>query len=221
MRRIVTFLACVLMLSGAAVGKPRVVFFGDSITEMGARPGGYIPRLHESLQAQGISAQLIGAGIGGNKIYDLYLRLEDDVLSKDPQVVVLYVGVNDVWHKSTGGTGTDYDKFEKFYVALLKKLEARHIRFVLCTPAVIGERVNNTNPQDGDLNLYSQLIRDLAVRFKCPLADLRKEFQAYNQKNNTANLDKGPLTGDGVHLNDKGNQIVAESIARQLAPLLK
>ncbi|WP_315822065.1 hypothetical protein [Paraflavitalea speifideaquila] len=43
--------------------------------------------------------ELIGAGIGGNKAYDLYLRMEEDVLAKDPNTVVIWVGVNDVWHK--------------------------------------------------------------------------------------------------------------------------
>jgi len=40
----------------------------------------------EMLAAKGLSSQyeLIGAGIGGNKIYDLYLRHEEDVLAKNP-----------------------------------------------------------------------------------------------------------------------------------------
>ena len=59
--------------------------------------------------------ELIGAGIGGNKIYDLYLRHEEDVLAKNPNIVIIYVGINDVWHKLGAKTGTDYDKYLKFY----------------------------------------------------------------------------------------------------------
>jgi lysophospholipase L1-like esterase len=77
-------------------------------------------------------------------------------------VVIIYVGVNDVWHKRTYGTGTDPDKFEKFYSALIAKLKAKNIKMALCTPAAIGERTDFSNELDGDLNNYSNIIRGLA-----------------------------------------------------------
>ncbi len=153
---------------------------------------------------------LVGAGIGGNKVYDLYLRMEEDVLSKSPDIVVIYVGVNDVWHKKTFGTGTDADKFEKFYRAIITKLQANNAKVVICTPATIGEKKDFSNELDGDLNKYSNIIRDIGADLHIPLVDLRKSFLNYETANNTDNLDKGILTTDGVHLNEKGNQMVAE-----------
>ena len=192
----------------------RVVFFGDSITQAGVQPGGYITRMTEMLAKQGKSAdyELIGAGIGGNKIYDLFLRMDTDVLARQPDVVYVYVGVNDVWHKRTSGTGTDPDKFVKFYEAVIKKLQAANARVILCTPAAIGEKTDFSNEQDGDLNQYSQLIRDLAARENLPLVDLRKAFLDYNLKNNPGNKAQGILTTDRVHLNDTGNQFVADQM---------
>jgi lysophospholipase L1-like esterase len=142
--------------------------------------------------------------------------LEDDVLSKNPDVVVIYVGVNDVWHKTLAGTGTDADKFEKFYAAIIKKLQEKNIKLLLCTPAVIGERTDNSNQQDGDLNLYSQIIRNLAEKYRCSLCDLRKAFLEYNLRNNAMNSASGILTTDKVHLNEKGNQLVAELLLAEL-----
>jgi lysophospholipase L1-like esterase len=194
--------------------KQRIVFFGDSITQMGANPGGYIMRIDSMCNVEGKKAdyEFIGAGIGGNKVYDLYLRMEEDVLSKNPDMVFIYVGVNDVWHKATSGTGTDADKFEKFYTAIIKKLRDKNIKVVLCTPATIGERNDFSNQQDGDLNQYSKIIRDLATKNNLPLVDLRKIFLAYNLINNPENKAKGILTTDGVHLNAKGNQLVADEM---------
>ncbi len=192
----------------------RVVFFGDSITQAGIKPGGYIDRLKSMVSAD--QYELVGAGIGGNKIYDLFLRMDEDVLAKQPDVVVIWVGVNDVWHKATSGTGTDPDKFVRFYEAVVKKLQAANVRVVLCTPAAIGEKNDMTNQQDGDLNQYSQFIRDLAKRQNLPLVDLRKAFQDYNLKNNPENKDRGILTTDRVHLNEAGNQFVAD----QMKPVL-
>jgi len=191
--------------------KKKVIFFGDSITQAAMQPHGYITVMQEMLQQQNISNyELVGAGIGGNKVYDLYLRMDSDVLSKSPNIVVIYVGVNDVWHKKTSGTGTDADKFEKFCRAIIAKLEEAGAKVVVCTPAVIGERNDFTNELDGDLNKYCSIIRNMTTELHIPLVDLRKAFLDYEVKNNTANADKGILTTDGVHLNDKGNQLVAE-----------
>lgn len=190
----------------------KIVFFGDSITQQGVNPGGYLDKMKKMLEAKGIKDdyQLIGAGIGGNKIYDLYLRYEEDVLVHNPDVVVIWVGVNDVWHKATYGTGTDADKFEKFYTALVKKLQAKNIKVILATPATIGERTDFSNQQDGDLNHYSNIIRTIAAKFDCPVADFRKEFLKYNLVKNTSNKESGILTTDRVHLNETGNQLVAD-----------
>jgi len=196
----------------------KVVFFGDSITQAGAKPGGYIVKMKDALTQKGVGSQydLIGAGIGGNKVYDLYLRMEDDVLSLNPDVVFVWVGVNDVWHKQSSGTGTDPDKFEKFYTAIINKLLDKHIRVILCTPAVIGEKTDFTNQQDGDLNAYSQIIRNLAQKWHCGLVDLREIFHNYELKNNPGNKESGILTVDRVHLTEAGNQLVAEKMLEVL-----
>src|SRR5436190_9336268 len=124
--------------------KTKVIFFGDSITQQGVNPGGYVTRIDSMcrLEGMGDKFEFIGAGIGGNKVYDLYLRMDDDVLAKNPDIVIIYIGVNAVWHKATSGTGTDPDKFEKFYTAILKKLKDRNIKVILCTPAAIGEKTD-------------------------------------------------------------------------------
>jgi lysophospholipase L1-like esterase len=196
----------------------KIIFFGDSITQAGVNPGGYITKMKEILEKQGIKEkyQLIGAGIGGNKVYDLFLRMEDDVISQKPDVVVIYIGVNDVWHKTSSGTGTDADKFSNFYTAIIKKLQSQGIKVICCTPAAIGERTDNSNQQDGDMNHYSNIIRNIAAKFDCPLIDLRKEFQAYNLKNNPSNKESGILTTDRVHLNEAGNQLVADLMLKTI-----
>jgi lysophospholipase L1-like esterase len=158
--------------------------------------------------------EFVGAGIGGNKVYDLYLRMDDDVLAKNPDIVVIYIGVNDVWHKTSYGTGTDPDKFERFYDAIIKKLKDKNTAAVLCTPAVIGEKTDFTNQQDGDMNKYSAIVRNIAKQNNLPLVDLRQKFLDYNRQYNTENKEQGILTKDKVHLNAKGNQLVADEMWR-------
>lgn len=202
------------LLAMTADKKIKVVFFGDSITQAGVGAKGYITQLGDLLKSKGAGDkyELIGAGIGGNKVYDLYLRMEQDVLAKNPDVVYIYVGINDVWHKRSHGTGTDPDKYVAFYKAIIKKLQEKNIKVILCTPSVIGEKTDYSNEQDGDLNRYAEFIRDLAKQNNLPLVDLRKYFQEYLVKNNPENKESGILTTDRVHLNDAGNAFVAEKM---------
>jgi isoamyl acetate esterase len=201
--------------------RKKIVFFGDSITQAGVQPGGYITRIGDLATKEGVANkfEFIGAGIGGNKIYDLYLRMEEDVLNKNPDVVFIYIGVNDVWHKQSYGTGTDADKFEKFYNAVIKKITAKGAQVILVTPAVIGERTDFSNQLDGDLNRYSNIIRNIAKQNGLKLVDLRNAFLAYNMRNNPENKEQGILTSDRVHLNEKGNQLVADEIWKVIKSL--
>lgn len=188
----------------------RVIFFGDSITQAGVRGNGYINLLKKAVDST--KYELIGAGISGNKVYDLYLRLEDDVLNKKPDLVFIYVGINDVWHKLGARTGTDYDKYLKFYQALINKIQANGSKVVLCTPTVIGEKRDGSNEVDADLNKYAAGVRELATKNNLPLCDLRKAFMDYEAANNTEDKEKSVLTTDKVHLNDVGNKLVADTM---------
>lgn len=209
--KITLFLSIILVSFTQPTRKVKILFFGDSITQAGVSPNGYIVKMDSIIKQSHLSdsIELVGAGIGGNKVYDLYLRMEDDVMKQHPDVVMIYVGINDVWHKASSGTGTDPDKFEKFYRAIIKKLQEKNIKVIVCTPSVIGERNDNSNQQDGDLNNYSNIIRTIAKDMSLPVCDLRKAFADYLKVNNPSNLEKGILTSDRVHLNTKGNLFVA------------
>ncbi|MBS1620577.1 MAG: G-D-S-L family lipolytic protein [Bacteroidetes bacterium] len=221
MRRTFLYSFVILFFAFMPQKKMKVIFFGDSITEFGVRPGGYITRIESLCKADNKRGMydFIGAGVSGNKVYDLYLRLEEDVLKKKPDIVVVFIGVNDIWHKALTHTGTDPDKFEIFYQAIINKLKVAGSKIVLCTPASIGEKTDFSNPQDADLNRYSSIIRSLASKNKIQIVDLRKLFLAYNLINNPTNKKEGILTEDGVHLNANGNELVAKEMWKMIRSL--
>lgn len=188
----------------------RIVFFGDSITQAGDRPGGYVQLVRETIQQQlpEKDIKVIGAGISGHKVPDLQKRLERDVLSKNPTKVVIYIGINDVWH-SLRNRGTEKPAFEAGLQSLIQKINEAGAKVILCTPSVIGEKTDGSNQLDAMLEEYAAISRKVAADTNTQLLDLRKEFLDHLKKSNTENTTKGNLTGDGVHLNKAGNEFVA------------
>lgn len=197
----------------------RVVFLGDSITAGGVRPGGYVTLVKEALakQSPDLGVEVIGAGISGNKVPDLQKRLERDVLSKKPGVVVIYIGINDVWHgEKDPARGTDPARFEEGLKEVVGRCTAAGARVLLCTPTVIGELPGKANALDAKLDQYAELSRKVAREAKVPLCDLRRAFLDHEEAQNAGKKDRGVLTTDRVHLNDAGNRLVAETILKHL-----
>jgi lysophospholipase L1-like esterase len=199
-----------------------IAFFGDSITQAGARPGGYCRLIGEAIKKQRpeLGVKIVYAGISGHKVPDLQGRLQRDVLSKNPTIVFIYIGINDVWH-STRGRGTPKDQFEAGLRDLIKQISASDARIVLCTPSTIGEKTDGSNALDVMLEDYSKISRKIAADTGVTLCDLRKVFLVHLKKHNPDNKSRGILTGDGVHLNAAGNQFVAAQAAEAIAKALK
>jgi lysophospholipase L1-like esterase len=194
----------------------RIVFLGDSITQLGVNPNGYVAIIRDSLAKQAPGITVIGAGISGNKVTDLQSRLDRDVIAKHPTIVVIYIGINDVWHFVLNGHGTPKDAFEFGLHDIISRIQKFGARVVLCTPSVVGEKHHGDNPLDAQLDEYSDISRRVANNLGATLCDLRNSFIDYLQTNNPDNNDRGVLTVDSVHLNDAGNRLVASIILETL-----
>ena len=200
----------------------RIVFLGDSITEAGNQPGGYVSLVRDELASRfpALGIEVIGAGISGNKVPDLEARLDRDVLARKPSTVVIYIGINDVWHSLQGG-GTPKETFEKGLRSIVERIRASGARTILCTPTVIGERALGSNPLDAMLDTYSDITRKVAADMKTGLLDLRKACGQHLAAHHAATKgaftdDKGVLTSDSVHLNAAGNRFLADRMLEAL-----
>ena len=191
----------------------RIVFLGDSITQAGVRPNGYVTIVKREIAKThpDLNIEIIGAGISGNKVPDLQRRLEKDVLKKKPTLVFIYIGINDVWH-SQSGRGTSKEDFETGLRDIIKRINEAGSKVILCTPSMIGEKTDGSNPLDSMLEEYSAISRKVAGETGTQLLDLRKRFVRHLRTNNPLNRSKKILTGDGVHLNQFGNDFVARQM---------
>ncbi len=196
----------------------RIVFLGDSITQAGVGPKGYVTLVKNQLaeKHKDLEIEVIGAGISGNKVLDLQRRLDKDVLARKPTLVVVYIGINDVWHgEKDPARGTPKDKFEGGLKEIVKKIQDAGAKVVICTPTVIGEK--KENKLDPLLDEYADLSRGVAKETGSPLCDLRKAFRDHLAKTNADDKEKGVLTSDRVHLNEAGNKLVADTVLGVIA----
>jgi len=207
----------------------QVVFLGDSITQNAVINSenfkGYITLIQEEVDE---NIKLIGRGISGDKVSDLLTRYKEDVLKLNPDIVFIYIGINDVWHKYDFGTGTDIDLYENGLRKIISDVKSQGAKVVLCTPTVIGENsgefrlgnqfkdVETMEKMDQDLDDFSDIIRKLSSEYNTELVDLRKAFKQYISENNPENKAKGILTTDGVHLNNKGSKLIAENMLNHI-----
>ena len=209
------WLAILALMISCNGNKKQVVFLGDSITEEGRTLElGFLNLIEETLDANKFN--IIGKGISGDKVSDLLVRYEEDVLAQDPDIVFIYIGINDVWHTYDVGKGSDIDFYEKGLRKIITDIKRRNAKIILCTPTVIGELVNFKDAmeikRDQELDAFSGVVRNLASEFNTELLDLRTIFKDYIIQNNKTNDYQGFLTDDGVHLNDFGNQLIAEKM---------
>ena len=208
-----TSLATIVHTSHAAIvvkSGEKVAFLGDSITEAGWRsPAGYVRLVMAGLKANGIEAEALPAGISGHKSNQMLARLESQVLSKKPQWMTLSCGVNDVWH---GDKGVPLDQYKVNITKIVDDAAAAGVKVILTTATVIKEKLDG--PENVRLVAYNDFLRALAKEKNLPLADLNAMFQERLKAENKP--DKLVLTGDGVHMNTEGDQLMATGILRAM-----
>lgn len=210
-------------------GVTRIVTLGDSITQGGGRPGGYVWLMDRYLKSLYPSApiEIVNAGISGNKVTDMQARFERDVLAARPQLVTISVGVNDVWHAfrdfaarenhPTGDlpNGVPLPVYVEKLDAMIAAATAAGVKVVLLTPTPIHERPDS--PENARLAAYVKAMIALGAKRKCTVVDLNgamtRALAAYQRE---AGPHLNLLTTDGVHMNAAGNQLMAWTILRGL-----
>jgi alpha-L-fucosidase len=187
----------------------KIAFMGDSITQQGAGANGYVRLVISGLEANGVKATAIPAGISGHKSNQMLERLGRDVLSNKPDWMTLSCGVNDVWH---GAKGVPLDQYKANITKMVEQCQAAGVKVMILTSTMIGEDQANANNQK--LVAYNEFLRTLAKEKNCLLADLNAEMQAALAKAGNTAKKGNVLTRDGVHMNPAGNEMMATGVLK-------
>lgn len=185
-----------------------IVFLGDSITQAGAKPEGYVSLVKLFCGVNGYAVRAINAGISGHKSNDMLARLDKDVLAHRPHWISISCGVNDVWH---GERGVALDQYQQNMTEMVDRCLKAGAKVLLLTATPIHENLDS--PENQRLQAYNDFLRRLAAEKQILLCDLFKAFaEVYKNKRRTENL----MTTDGVHMNPRGNRFMAREILRSL-----
>jgi lysophospholipase L1-like esterase len=180
-------------LAAPAADEQRVVFFGDSITD--------IWKLDDSFPGK----HYINRGIGGQTTPQMLVRFRPDVIELKPAVVVVLAGTNDI----AGNTGDEtLEQIEGDYATMAELAKANGIRPVFASVMPI----NNYNPTA--LRFFLQRspekILALNVWLKNYCADQGLVYLDYfSAMVDERGMLKAELTGDGLHPNAAGFAVMA------------
>ena len=216
-------------IQNVLAGKRKIVIVGDSITDGGKYPGGYVWLLERYLSAlyPDRKIKIVNAGIPGHKASDMQARFQKDAIDQKPDLVMINVGVNDVWHaffdfpknqfypQGNLPAGVPLAEYREKITQMVLAAKAAGIRVVLLSPTPIGEILDS--PENRRLQEYIAAMREIALQNKCLFIDLNgpcREVIGTYQKHagKTLNL----LAADGVHPNPSGYRIIAFTILRGL-----
>lgn len=194
----------------------RIITLGDSITK-GVRPGvkaeeTFAALLQVGLKKEGIAAEVINVGIGGENTAQALKRLKAQVIDRKPQIVTIMYGANDSY-VDKGKTAARITEAE--YRANLKQIVAdlrrAGITPILMTTNRLGDKhaKNGAGEHPGKwLDAYVAICREVAKELKVPLVD-HHEHWSKAMKQGT-DIDKWMT--DSCHPNPKGQEEMAKLI---------
>jgi len=207
-----------------------IVAFGNSITAT-RKPVNQVfaQRLPGLLKERGIDVKLINSGIGGShtgrlvdndrhKVRHALDRFESDVLAYNPDLVLIGFGTNDahIDSKLEGGPSRiPLEKYTENLTYMITELQKQGALVILIAPNAMGQSQGKL--QNDRLGQYVQVVRNLCNTYRTGLVD---NFQIFNDYHNKDGQDMDDLMLDGTHPNDKGHELIANRLAKEIMSLV-
>jgi len=190
------------------VAGDKVVFMGDSITAGGARSAnGYVNLVIRALEKKGRKIVAFPKGISGHKSTNMLERLEKDAIAHKPQWMTLSCGVNDVWHQDRG-KGVSLEDYKKNVTKILDRCAAIGCKVVVMTASMFERPKPKIHHHNVKLQPYNDWLRAEAKRRQLPVADINAAMWEVHKSKGSIQR----LTRDGVHMNLKGDVLMARCV---------
>ena len=189
-----------------------LVCIGDSLVEgegdelsLGGWPGRVARAIAPNLGRNIDGWQVYNLGIGGHSVKDVEARL-GEVLARNPDVVVLGCGANDVMGTDARGRAMLVD-YQKVWERVLGKLKAvaPKVMVMFGFYAQTEAYADNWRAEYGSMYAeHENFVMELCRRMDITFVQLSKDFAASD------------VLSDGLHYNAKGYDVVAQLVVEVL-----
>ena len=190
----------------------RVVFMGDSITDGWTNPeyGGFFP-----------GKPYIDRGISGQTTPQMLIRFRPDVIALRPKVVVILAGTNDI----AGNTGPmTLGQIEDNLASMAELGRSNAIRVVLASVLPVSNYGHDRqgNPIDMRINHPPEKILELNAWIKKYAREKKEVYLDYfSAMVDEQGLLRKELSGDGLHPNAKGYEVMSPLAEQGIQAALK
>jgi lysophospholipase L1-like esterase len=199
-------------LPAPTAGEPRVVFMGDSITDIWAQPalGIFFP-----------GKPYIGRGIGGQTTPQMLIRFRPDVIALQPRIVVILAGTNDI----AGNTGPmSLEEIESNLASMSELAHANGIRVILASvlPVYDGGHTGDGKPLTMTDRRRPEKILALNAWIKNYASHHGDSYLDYlSSMADEHGFLKKELSDDGLHPNKAGYAVMAPLAQTAITDTLK
>jgi len=182
-------------LKGPGHGENRVVFFGDSITDVW-HIDEYFP-----------GKPYVNRGIGGQTTPQMLVRFRQDVINLEPKVVIILAGTNDI----AGNTGPmRIEDIEADFASLADLARANNIKVVYTSVLPIHNYTEKSKDFFAQRSPEKILLMNNWLRSYCAVASHGCVYLDYfSAMVDDKGLMKKDLADDGLHPNAAGYKIMA------------
>lgn len=204
-------------------GVHRIICIGDSVTEYGDGPTGWVGIMRANLATAAApdKIEVLDVGKDGNTSRDELERFDTDVMAKKPDLVLINSGLDDAWfgfsgdHPRGGGwRSVPLDEFRQNVDKMVTMAQKAGARVMVLSTTICSEDKNS--PQNVLLMTYNQALRDIAHRRGCVFVDLQPPFRTYLSTYHATGGTDYTLTVDGVNLSNAGDRLMADTVLTAL-----
>jgi acyl-CoA thioesterase I len=184
-----------------------ILFIGDSITDCGRRDDDpdFLGDGYVRLVAQRLSGRrVINAGVSGNRAVDLRDRWDIDVVQQRPEILTVFVGINDTWRRYDENDPTSAASFEADYRACLADLGGA-TTLILVEPFVLPVTEEQEHWHE-DLDDKREVVARLTVEYGARFLPLQSLLAAAAEDHGAE-----ALAQDGVHPSALGHRVIADA----------
>ena len=204
----------------------RIVFQGDSITDAGRDHRNYYslgkgyPKYAVSMLQEAfpqVDFEFINLGKAGNRTNQLFDRIYTDAIAFQPDIISVLIGINDVWHRySDSRIETTDAQIETNYRAILERLRRQtNAKIVMLSPFLLD--CEDKESWRGEVERVIGIVNRLAAEY----ADVYIPLDQHLKKAIETQPSPQYYSGDGVHPNQNGSELIGSLYCEAVSPLIE